>query len=180
MRFEKGEGESIPFEKDSFDVVVSGLDLNFMQNKISTLNEMIRVLKPGGTLGIYVWDYVEKMEFLRYFWNSVTACNPEAQKFDEGVIFADLHRQGLLRLMGMTSLKQIETKAIEINTYFENFDEFWKPFLGGQGPAGTYLNTITQSEIEDIKQHLQSSLPISSSGSISLTARAWGIKAKKL
>jgi hypothetical protein len=34
------------------------------------LSEMIRVVRKGGTVAVYVWDYADLMQPIRYFWNA--------------------------------------------------------------------------------------------------------------
>ena len=39
----------------------------------AALLEMVRVSHPGGTIAAYVWDYVGKMELIRFFWDAMLA-----------------------------------------------------------------------------------------------------------
>jgi arsenite methyltransferase len=52
VNFQKASGEKLPFEDDSFDVVISNSVINLIPNKAGTLKEAIRVLKTGGRLMI--------------------------------------------------------------------------------------------------------------------------------
>lgn len=54
-----GNVESMPFEDDTFDVIVSQYGMMFFENKKTAVNEMVRVLKPGGKLIVAVWDTLE-------------------------------------------------------------------------------------------------------------------------
>ncbi len=56
-----GAVESIPFEDETFDTVVSQFGLMFFVDKAAAIQEMFRVLKPGGTLVIAVWDSLENV-----------------------------------------------------------------------------------------------------------------------
>lgn len=49
---------------------------------------MARVVRPGGRVGAYVWDYAGKMELIRYFWDAAAACDPAAVELDEGRLLA--------------------------------------------------------------------------------------------
>ena len=46
---------------------------------LAALQAVGAVLRPGGTLAAYVWDYAGRMEMLRYFWDSAIALDPAAQ-----------------------------------------------------------------------------------------------------
>jgi len=50
VEFREGYGESLPVEDGWADVVISNGVLNLMPNKMAALQEMARVLKPGGRL----------------------------------------------------------------------------------------------------------------------------------
>jgi ubiquinone/menaquinone biosynthesis C-methylase UbiE len=52
VTFKKSSGEKLPFEDNSFDVVVSNGAINLIPDKTATLKEALRVLKPGGRLMI--------------------------------------------------------------------------------------------------------------------------------
>lgn len=45
---------------------------------------MKRVLNKQGNIAAYVWDYAEKMEFLRLFWDTAIEIDPKAVNLDEG------------------------------------------------------------------------------------------------
>jgi ubiquinone/menaquinone biosynthesis C-methylase UbiE len=65
-----GDAAELPFPDDSFDVVVSGLVLNFVPDLGRALAEAARVTRPGGIVGAYVWDYAGQMQMLRLFWDA--------------------------------------------------------------------------------------------------------------
>jgi hypothetical protein len=64
--------------------------------------------------------------------------------------------------------------------HFRNFDDYWRPFLGGQGPAPTYLMSVDESVRKKIHDRLAETLPIQQDGSIHLRARAWAARGRVL
>jgi SAM-dependent methyltransferase len=48
--------ESLPFEDTSFNCAVSQFGLMYFENREYALREMMRVLRPGGSLAVVVWD----------------------------------------------------------------------------------------------------------------------------
>ena len=134
------------------------------------------ILWAGGTIGIFLWDYVEGMEMLRYFWDAVIALDKDAEVLDEGDRFP-LCREGQLEsLVREVGLRHIEARAIEVTTLFHDFDDYWMPFLGKVGPAPSYVMSLNQRDRQQLMENLRGSLPISDDGSISLRARAWAVK----
>ncbi len=174
--FSEGSAESIPFEAKSFDVVVSGLVLNFVPNPREGLAEMDRVTRPGGTVAVYLWDYADKMELIRYFWDAAVELNPQARELDEGLRFPICNQDALCALFKDRGLEQVEARNIDVPTKFENFDDYWTPFLGGQGPAPGYAMGLKSSARDGLRELLKQRLPASSDGSISLIARALAVR----
>jgi SAM-dependent methyltransferase len=173
----QGSATAIPLGHASVDVVVSGLVLNFVPDQRAALAEMARVTVKGGTIAAYVWDYAGKMELMRYFWDVAVELDPPAAKMDEGIRFPLCHPEALERLFAGVGLNGVELKSIDIPTTFTNFDDYWLPFLGGQGPAPSYVMSLDETARARLRDRIRERIPIAANGSISLTARAWAIRA---
>ncbi len=63
-------------------------------------------------------------------------------------------------------------------TDFRDFDDYWSPFLGGQGPAPAYVQTLSPEGREALRERLRTTLPIAADGSIHLIARAWAVRGR--
>jgi ubiquinone/menaquinone biosynthesis C-methylase UbiE len=59
IEWRQGCAESLPFASESFDVVVSQFGLMFFEDRRAALQEMLRVLRPGGRMAVAVWDSLE-------------------------------------------------------------------------------------------------------------------------
>jgi len=173
----QGSATAIPLQDASVDVVVSGLVLNFIPDQRAALAEMARVTGKGGTIAGYVWDYAGKMELMRYFWDAAVELDPSAAKLDEGTRFPLCRPEALENLFADAGLKGIEVKPIDIPTRFTNFDDYWQPFLGGQGPAPAYAMSLDETVRARLRDRIRARIPIAANGSISLTARAWATRA---
>ena len=77
-RFAVGDARALPVATDGYDVVVAGLVLNFVPEPAPAVGEMVRVTRPGGAVGAYVWDYRGEFQLLRYFWEAVAATDAAA------------------------------------------------------------------------------------------------------
>jgi SAM-dependent methyltransferase len=55
VRFLEADVENLPFTDASFDVVVSTLGSMFAPDHVRTANEMMRVLRSGGRIGLASW-----------------------------------------------------------------------------------------------------------------------------
>lgn len=172
-----GDAMALSFADASFDRVVSGLVLNFIPEPVTALREMKRVTAAGGAVAVYVWDYPGNMGFLKHFWDAAVELDPGAAELHEGNRFPQATVAGLGRLFEQAGLAGAGVEAIEIETRFENFDDFWQPFLGAQGPAPTYVLALGEPERARLRDLLHQRLPIARDGSISLDARAWAARA---
>jgi len=173
----QGSATAIPLDDAAVDVVVSGLVLNFVADQRAALAEMARVTGSGGTVGAYVWDYAGKMELMRFFWDAAVELNPDAAKMDEGVRFPLCRPEALLALFAGAGLNGPEVMAIDIPTRFASFEEYWQPFLGGQGPAPAYAMALDETTRARLRERIRARLPLQADGSIALTARAWAVRA---
>jgi SAM-dependent methyltransferase len=178
-RFETGDAQALPVEGGAFDAVVSGLVLNFVPSPPRMLAEMARAARPGGTVALYVWDYAVGMELMRRFWDAAKAVDPAAAALDEGARFSVCAPAPLAALLQGVGLDEIATFAIDVPTVFRDFDDYWSPFLGGQGPAPAYVASLPEERREAIRERLRSSVPARPDGSIRLAARAWAATGKK-
>jgi len=176
--FHQGSATAIPLGDASVDVVVSGLVLNFVSDPPAALLEMARVTDKGGTIAAYLWDYAGKMELMRYFWDAAVELDPGAATLDEGVRFPLCRPEALERFFASAGLEEIDVKPIDVPTLFADFDDYWQPFLGGQGPAPGYAVSLDETARARLRDRIRERLPTAADGSISLTARAWAARGR--
>jgi len=176
VRCRVGNALSLPLANASVNIAVSGLVLNFMPEPDKALSEMRRVTDAGGTVAAYIWDYAGRMDFLRHFWDAAVAINTEAANQHESKRFQDSNAGALKRRFEEAGFVNIETKSIEVITNFRDFDDYWRPFLGGQGPAPSFVTSLDEDRKNMLRQTLQARLPAAPDGSIAMVARAWAAK----
>ena len=177
VSFRLGDAQMLPVESASHDAAVSGLVLNFVPKPNQMLSEMVRAVSIVGTVAVYVWDYADLMQPIRYFWNAAIELDKTVVALDEGQRFP-LCQPELLKQLFQTvvGLENVEICAIDIPTFFRDFDDYWSPFLSGQGPAPSYIMSISEERRIALREYLRRRLPISSDGSIHLIARAWAVR----
>ena len=172
----QGSASRIPAADGRFDVVVSALALNFFPDLTVAFSEMKRVLKNNGIIAAYVWDYADRMEFLRLFWDAAKEVDPNAVNFDEGIRFPICNANNLKSTFEQMGLTRIETSNLDVNIEFINFADYWDPFLGGQGPAPGYLSSLDKDLQNDLNNALHKKLPVRENGTIILLARAIAVR----
>ena len=60
VSWQHGSAERLPFEDDTMDRVLSQFALMFFDDREAALQEMARVLRPGGTVTVATWSAVEE------------------------------------------------------------------------------------------------------------------------
>ena len=103
---------------------------------------------------------------------------PAAAKLDEGVRFPLCSQQALSDLFASVGLRGVETTAIDIPTRFADFEDYWRPFLGGQGPAPAYAMSLDDSARARLRDRIEAGLPLQPNGSVALIARAWAVRGR--
>ncbi|HEX5405678.1 MAG TPA: class I SAM-dependent methyltransferase [Pseudonocardiaceae bacterium] len=168
------DAQSLP--DGPFDAVVSGLALNFVPDPGGAVTEFARVCRPGGVVAAYVWDYTSGMAMLRYFWDAVATLDPARAELDEGRRFSLCQPEALRTLWTDGGLHDVAVEPIDVPTVFTGFHDYWRPFLGGQGPAAGYVMSLTEDRRRDLRDLIRLRLPDTEDGSIPLTARAWAVR----
>lgn len=178
FQFEIGLAQSLPIESNRFDAVVSGLVLNFVPQPEHALTEMRRVTKSGGVVAAYVWDYSDGMQMLRFFWDAAVALDRDAARLDEGIRFPLCQEGNLKKLFLDSGLREVRFKSLEVRTVFSSFEDYWLPFLGGVGPAPSYVMNLDEIQRIELRERLRESLPESEDGTIPLLGRAWAVQGR--
>ena len=174
--FQVGDAQKLPIADGSSDATVAGLVINFITDQPKAVSEMKRVTRSRGVVGAYVWDYAGEMQMMRHFWDAAVTMDSSAASLDEGRRFPVCHPEPLADLFRKAGIGDVETRSIDVPTIFKNFDDYWVPFLGGQGPAPGYCMSLSEDRRVALRDRIRANLPIKSDGTIPLIARAWAIR----
>ena len=167
---------ALPFADRVFDAALSGLVLNFVPDPGLMLHEMRRVVRPDATVAAYVWDYAGEMQMTRRFWDAAISLDADALELDEGRRFPICNPTALVALAAGVGLRDVGWRAVEVATVFADFDDYWQPFLGGQGPAPSYAMALSEEQREQLRDRLHDALEPEPDGSLRMTARAWAVR----
>lgn len=132
--------------------------------------------ESGGIVAAAVWDYGGNMQMLRKFWEAATSLDQGAARLDESQM--PLCRSGeLAGLWTKAGLDNIDEQPLDIDMRFESFDDYWQPFLFGQGPAGAYAASLDASALHRLRVELLRRLALPGEDTpFSLPARAWAVR----
>jgi len=128
------------------------------------------------TIAAYVWDYADGMEIIKYFWDAVASLDSAAAQLHEGTRFPVCERSALKAAFEDAGLTEVGTTSLDVIAEFADFDDYWRPFLGGQGPAPAYAMSLPEEQRATLRDKLKSALPPAAGGAITLRTRAWAVR----
>lgn len=174
-QFRVGDAMALPFPAASFDAAVMALVLVFVPEPAKGLAEMLRVVKPGGTVAAYMWDMTGggfPLEPLLAAMRAMDRPTPrppqiEASRLD---VMRDLWRGA--------GLAGVETREIAVERTFADFDDYWMTAMksASLGPA---VAAMAPEDVETLKRHVREYLAADGAGPITCGARANAIKGRR-
>jgi SAM-dependent methyltransferase len=176
VRLLRASADRLPLAGGEVDVVASALVLNFVPDAAAALRESVRVTAPGGTVAACVWDYAQKMELVRHYWEAAAQLGLLARGEDQGERFPLCRPQALAQAFADAGLRHVAVDAIEIEMRLADFDDYWQPFLGGQGSAPAHAMRLAEPDRQRLRERLREQLPVQGDGTICLAARAWAAR----
>jgi SAM-dependent methyltransferase len=168
-----GSAEDLPELGRSFDVAMSQLVLNFMQDAEAGVSAMRDATRAGGTVTSSVWDYAGEMTLLRAFWDAARELDPDAP--DEGLTMRYCSPGELEELWRTVGLEGVSSSALVVEADYADFDDLWAPFPTGLGPSGAYCASLDPDRQQALRDAYHRRLG-SPSGAFTLTARAWFVR----
>jgi SAM-dependent methyltransferase len=131
LEWREADAEELPFEDGSFDVVISSIGAMFAPHHQATANELVRVCRPGGTIGLLSWTPEGMIgELFRTMGPFAPAPPPGAQA--PPLWGSEDH---LRKLFGEeVEFETLERGALEV-TAFERPDDYGEHFKERYGPT---------------------------------------------
>jgi len=173
--FRVGDAQALPFGDREFDAAGMALVITFIADPAKALAEMKRVVKPGGTIATYVWDFI----------NGGSPQQPLREAIEAtGVTVVHMQghenskREALGRLFNAASLDAPETRMIEIEVSYPDFDSYWESQTALANTTVQYLRKMGAADVERVKARLREHLPKDSAGRIAYKARASAAKGR--
>lgn len=139
----KGDAQDIAFPDNTFDGAGALIALNFMSDPLKAAQEMARVVRPGGVLVAAAWDFRGGLVYQRLLWDTAAAIDPVASKTRDKIFSNPLALpDGMANLWRSAGLAKVERQSLTVRMDFADWDDYWQPLLGGQGPVGGYVAAL--------------------------------------
>ncbi len=139
---------------------------------------MRRVTHAGGVVAAAVWDFRGGLLYQRLLWDTAAALFEGAGRerdrlFSHALALPD----GLVELWRVAGLQSVKRGSLTIRMDFSDFDDYWQPLLGGQGPLGAFVAGLAEGERARIRASVRAAfLAGAADGPRSLTATAWAVR----
>lgn len=175
--FARGDIGALPFASGAFDSSLALLVLGFVPDAAQAVAEMARVTRPGGVVATAMWDFRGGMPFLNLFADTVAALLPQGAAWRarhwRGQVGAPGRLSALLRGAGLEAVRE---QDIAIRQDFRDFDDWFGPWLAGQGIMGAFLMALSPADRARVEAALREAWGDPAAGcSFTATARlAWG------
>lgn len=173
-KFHQGDAMALPFPDDAFDAAVMPLVIFFVPDPAKGVAEMARVVRAGGIVAAYGWDltgggfpYTALQQEMREL--GVThgmPPSPEAARLDV-----------LQELWSGAGLHSIETRAIEVERTFDDFEDWWTTVLTGPSVSAK-LAAMAPDVRAALKERMRAHHPADASGRVTYGARANAVKGR--
>jgi SAM-dependent methyltransferase len=164
--------EALPFPDGAFDVTLSQLVVNFMDDAEAGVREMARVTREGGTVASAVWDYGGEMRLLRAFWAAAREVDEDGAAADEAEVMQWCGEGDLAELWERVGLADVRFGALTVRAAYDGFEDLWWPLPTGVGPAGVYTKSLDDDGRAALHDALRRRLGVGDEP-FELTARAW-------
>ena len=167
----------MPFAEASFDQVLSLLMLHFVPRAPDAIAEMRRVAKPGATVAAAVWD-ARSLVAHRMMFDTAAVLDPEADALRARSLVRPMTRPGeLAAAWRAAGILDVHETLLTVRMEFADFDDFWSPYLGGQGPGGGYVATLDPPARDRLREHVRRAyLDGDPDGPRSYAASAWAVR----
>jgi ubiquinone/menaquinone biosynthesis C-methylase UbiE len=168
ITFQVLDARSLNFEAESFDVAVSALVLNFIADREKAVTEMQRVVRSGGTVAAYVWDFARKRGNSQHL---SAALRQVSGRDMSGALNAESTTlERLQNLFESVGLRDVVTRPFDIQISFADFDDYWNSNTRFASPGVTALKSLTEDKQQQIKETVRANLPIDNHGAVCYSA----------
>jgi ubiquinone/menaquinone biosynthesis C-methylase UbiE len=171
--FRRAEAQQLPFADGEFDVAAMALVITFVSDPAQAVAEMKRVVKPGGTIATYVWDFLGQGNTQQPLREAVEARGIPVLPMP-GHVHSRL--ENLRAIFTTAGLDAVSVRPIEIQISYASFDEYWTAQTGFANTVVQHMRKMSEAQIEELKAHLREHLPRDASRRI--VYKAWANAAK--
>jgi SAM-dependent methyltransferase len=173
-RFSQGDAMALPFPGNRFDAAIMALVLVFVADPRKGVDEMVRVVGPGGIVATYMWDMLGggfPLDPIISEMREMGIPPPRPPRMEAS-------RMDVLREMWTgAGLTDVETHEITVRRTFVHFDDLWSSNMKSP-TVGPTVAAMAADDVGTLKTRLRARLPADAKGRIAYDARANAIRGR--
>jgi ubiquinone/menaquinone biosynthesis C-methylase UbiE len=173
--FAIGDAQALAFPDASFDAAIMALVIAFLSDPAKAVSELARVTRPGGWVGTYMWDIpgggapISPVGAAMKSLGIAPLIRPNEDAARE---------QAMRDYWLQAGLVGVETRVIDIEVAFTDFEDFWTSNSAPVGPAGVMISKMPPEQRAQVQRRLRETLPTAPDGRIAYRAFANAVKGR--
>lgn len=169
---EAAPAEALPWADATFDAALSQLVVTFMSDAPAGVREMRRVVRPGGTVAVCMWDR-DGMQMLAALKHAREALGAGPTS-GAGV---DYRTRDQIESLFAEGFGATTAELLEVEAGYSSFDEFWDALTGGASESGRWAASLSGDDLAEARRDVRRQLgePV---GAFTLRAAAWAVRAQ--
>jgi len=151
----RASAEALPFRAREFNAALAQLVVHFMTDAVAGLREMARVTRREGVVAACVWDHAGERTPVSTFFRAARDLGFSVQ--DESAL-AGAREGHLVELFKASGLRHVEDTVLVARVEYSSFDDWWKPFSFGVGPAGASFVALSPDQKARVRERCEALL----------------------
>ena len=152
--FQHADARALPFGDATFDRAFSMLVLPFIPDAENAVAEMRRVVRPGGTVVAAVLDLYGGMPAFRLFYDTAAALDPTAGA-PRALFYPMTAPDEMSEVWRRIGLTEVAQASLTIRIEFADFEDYWRPLEGRDGPFEALLASLSQPARATLREYVQ-------------------------
>ncbi len=174
IQFRQGNAMELPYGDDTFDAATMALVLFFVPEPAKGVAEMVRVVKPGGSVSAYAWDILGGGFPQEPMFRELRAMG---RKPPHPPSVEAARREAMEALWRGAGLTEVETRVITVERSFDGFDDLWDTLLASPS-VKLSLEKMSPAEGAELQDRARRAFPAASDGRITYPAWANAVKGR--
>ncbi len=144
------------------------------------MDEMARVVCPGGTVAVSVFDHAGDRDPARHFWFWAREHDPAFVETEGKKMGWDITRPETLKKFFISvRLSEVEIYAMRFDDTFLDFEDYWGSMTGlATSALSRYANSLSADDLGSFMGALAELLPTAPDGGITYDSYAWFVRGR--